>query len=120
VPPFNAIAWDQIVLLSKIFPLVCGGPETLRFTNYFSGPVVLDTGGIYFPSCYPFYGTAQHGQHPTLYKTVMQVNAPICFTFHLHTEALDDFRGLEQWCARYKTLITDWSTLRTGAQHVTP
>ena len=41
VPPFNAIGPEQILQLSNYFKVICGGPETARFTGRLTGPVAV-------------------------------------------------------------------------------
>ncbi len=114
IPPFNAIAWDQILHLSKTFPVICGGPETLRFTNNCYGPVVLDNDAVYFPSCHPFYGRAAAFIRPAVVAQVERLRCPICLTVHLQVEAEDEFASLTRCISLYREVIRDWRTLFTA------
>jgi glycosyltransferase involved in cell wall biosynthesis len=111
VPPFNAITWEQIVHLSRQFPVVCGGPETARFTGNIFGPLRLQTGSIYFPSYYPFYGKAKNMLSQTFFDMVLYAHAPVCITLHMQTEAADSFVSLPLFLNRFKSLLADWETL---------
>jgi hypothetical protein len=111
VPPFNAVSWEQIVHLCGTYRIICGGPETVRFTGYLFGPVVLYNASIYFPCCQPFYGSASSMITPALYKTVMNARAPVCLTFHFHKEAEDNFSSLVQCFQLFRDAINDWHTL---------
>ncbi len=111
VPPFNAISWEQVVYLSKVFPIVCGGPESIRFNNYLFGPVVLNNGAVYFPSCYPFYDQSENLINYQTTKAVIKSHAPICITIHFPAEASDGFASCAKLINRFKTIITDWNVL---------
>ena len=52
VPPYNAIGPEQIVQLSKHFKVICGGPETARFTENYR-PIAIS--GTLFPLISPFW-----------------------------------------------------------------
>ncbi len=114
IPPFNAISWEQIVHLSNRFPVICGGPETARFTNCSFGPVVLATGGIYFPSFYPFYDCCSNMLNSEFIRNIVKSKSPICITTHLYNEAEDNFRSLSKLVNVLKSAITDWSDLCIG------
>jgi len=111
IPPFNAITWEQILFLSKTFPVICGGPESARFTHYNFGPLVLNTGSIYFPSFYPFYGSAKNMVQPEFINSVFRLNSPVCITLHLHNEAENGFSMMKKCLLSLKPIITDWKTL---------
>jgi glycosyltransferase involved in cell wall biosynthesis len=117
IPPFNAISWEQIVYLSSSFSVICGGPETARFTNYSFGPVSLDTGAIYFPSYYPFYNSCANMLNSELIRSIIKSKAPICITAHLHNEAEDSFESLHKLANVLKSAITDWYSLCTISQN---
>lgn len=93
VPPFNAIGLEQIVQLSKHFSVICGGPETARFTGRVTGPVAV-AGTWYFPSFYPWYGSAES----ILSSGVIEKTEGcfVCLTVHLSVEARDNFRSLKR------------------------
>jgi len=112
VPPFNAVSWDQICHLGTTYPVICGGPETMRFTGRLFGPVVLNSGSLFFPSCQPFYGSAASLVTPAMYKAVMGARAPVCCTFHFHQEAEDGFSSLLQCFQLYGGAIHGWQTIR--------
>lgn len=111
IPPFNAISWEQVVYLSRTFPIICGGPESIRFTNYLFGPVCLDTGGIFFPSCHPFYGRSANILDYRITKEIIKSKAPVCVTVHFPAEAGDGFVSFAKLLNRFKTIITDWNIL---------
>jgi glycosyltransferase involved in cell wall biosynthesis len=111
IPPFNAISWEQVVYLSRMFPIICGGPESIRFNHYLFGPVVLDNGAVYFPSCYPFYNLSANLINYQINKAIIKSHAPICITVHFPAEASDGFASLFKLIRGLKTIITDWHLL---------
>ncbi len=111
IPPFNAISWEQIVYLGNTFPIICGGPETMRFTGHCFGPVVLNSNAVYFPSCHPFYGHAATLVRSPIINQVKRMHYPICITLHLQAEAEDGFSSLLHCISLYRDFLTDWRTL---------
>ena len=111
IPPFNAISWEQVVYLSNKFPIVCGGPESIRFTKYLFGPVFLNTGGLFFPSCYPFYDCSANILHYRITKEIIKSKAPVCVTVHFAAEASDSFASFTKLLNNFKTIMTDWNML---------
>jgi hypothetical protein len=94
VPPFNAIGPGQLMYLSQRFHVICGGPETLRFTDRSAGPVALNGGGWYFPSLHPFYGSSNDILRSNALKSLQTIKVPVCLTLHYPKEASDAFASL--------------------------
>ncbi len=111
VPPFNAIGPDQIVFLSKIFSVICGGPETLRFTDRLIGPIALQGGGWYFPSIYPFYGSARKMLKTDLLRKLRKISGHVCITLHFTYEARDSFRFFERFLNELPINPEPWNRL---------
>ena len=114
IPPFNAISWEQVVYLSRTFPIICGGPESVRFTSYLFGPLYLDTGGVYFPSCYPFYGCSARLLDYRVTREIITSKAPVCITVHFPEEADNGFISFVKLINTFKTIIADWRMLQGG------
>lgn len=93
VPPFNAINSLQIVRWSKLCSIICGGPETARFTGQVYGPVALSDGGWYFPSVHPFYGNADVMLKNGVPSMIENLKGPLCLTMHFTQERKDGFRS---------------------------
>ena len=116
VPPFNAISWDQIVYLASRFRIVCGGPESARFTDCCFGPVCLKDGAAYFPSYYPFYGCARDIVRtgvPMLTRGVTR--GPVCITVHVQEEVGDGFRSFLRLVEDVQPIASDWLQLGKAA-----
>jgi glycosyltransferase involved in cell wall biosynthesis len=111
VPPFNAIGPGQIVTLSHTFAVICGGPETVRFTGQLFGPVVLTSGALYFPSLHPFYGSSRLFLRNQIASFLQEAHGPICLTTHLADEAADGFTGLSHFLDRLPVSMQPWNRL---------
>lgn len=111
VPPFNAIGPGQVITLSRYFPVICGGPETVRFTGQLFGPVVLDNGAYYFPSLHPFYGSSRLFLRNQIVSFLQKAHGPVCLTTHLADEAADDFTGLSRFLDRLPVSMQPWNRL---------
>jgi glycosyltransferase involved in cell wall biosynthesis len=93
MPPFNAIAGEQISFLSKIFDIVTGGPETMRFSDRFAGPAALRGGGWYVPTTHPFYGPVRDFPLAQLRR----LKGFISISVHLTEETKDNFKAFEHF-----------------------
>lgn len=111
IPPFNAISWEQIIYLGETYQIICGGPETARFTSYRYGPLVLENNALYFPSFFPLYGQAADMLDPGLKQKIFMARAPLCCTFHLQNEAQDGFSSLIKYIYKNHSIISDWNEL---------
>lgn len=109
VPPFNAIGPEQIIALSSMFKVICGGPETARFTDGIAVPFRIGGAGIYFPSFHPYYSSASQ-----LLKYKKQFGAsepalPICITTHFTDERKDSFAMLDRFLEHFQLTFRDWN-----------
>lgn len=108
VPPFNAINSLQIVRWSKLCSIICGGPETARFTGQVYGPVALSDGGWYFPSVHPFYGNADIMLKNGVPSMIKNLKGPLCLTMHFTQERKDNFRSFTNLLERMHPQIHCW------------
>lgn len=111
IPPFNAISWDQIVYMGKHVPIICGGPETARFTERILGPVVLKNGAIYFPSYFPFYQSADKICRQNIFNLTSKLSVPFCITLHLSVEAKNDFIYTKKLIHKLRPKLASWASL---------
>lgn len=114
MPPFNAICREQIVFLGNYFRVICGGPETARFTDKIFGPVALKNGSWYFPAFYPFYQRATSIVRSGALHDYGRAGANICFAVHLADEAQDGFRGFSDLLDVIGDKLTKWSCFERG------
>ncbi len=109
VPPFNAINRDQILFLGSYFRVVCGGPETARFTDGTFGPVALANGPWYVPSFYPFYQSADGILRSLAAEESGIKGCNVCFTVHMPDEAKDGFGHFSQLLDRLGPSLEPWT-----------
>jgi glycosyltransferase involved in cell wall biosynthesis len=108
VPPFNAISREQIIRWSKVCSIICGGPETARFTDQLYGPVALLNAGWYFPSIQPFYGDARTMLSDNVSSLVTSLKGPLCLTMHFTQEQNDNFNSLTIFLEKIRPCISRW------------
>jgi hypothetical protein len=108
VPPFNAIDREQIQRWSKVCSIICGGPETARFTDQHYGPVALSNAGWYFPSIQPFYGDAKAMSGNNVSSLIKSLKGPLCLTMHFTQEQQDNFNCLTEFLEKIYPYISRW------------
>ncbi len=108
IPPFNAITWYQIETLSNGFSVICGGPETGRFTQHISLPVILNSNCLYLPSLPPYYNSSTNILKNDKYL-IQKGLLPI--TLHLNIEKADNFNSLNILIKRYKKSFLNWDSI---------
>ncbi len=113
VPPFNAIGREQIKRWSKICSIICGGPETVRFTDQLYGPVALSDAGWYFPSIQPFYGDARTMLRSNISSVITSLKGPLCLTMHFTQEQNDNFSSLTTFLEKIYPYISRWEETET-------
>jgi glycosyltransferase involved in cell wall biosynthesis len=111
IPPFNALGREQIVYLSRYFKIICGGPETARFTDGFTGPVALANSSWYFPAFHPFYDAATNILKSTALGEVLKLKGFLCVGVHMSVEARDGFKALAGLVDRISEKLTSWKYL---------
>jgi hypothetical protein len=108
VAPFNAISRPQIAFLGSRFPIVCGGPETARFTDRMLGPLALKNGAWYVPSLFPFYQSAAAMMQTRALQRWRAIGGSACLAVHMPQEADDGFAGLSALCAGLAGVAASW------------
>ncbi len=114
IPPFNAISRAQILHLSRIFKVICGGPETARFTDRIFGPVALKTGAWYVPAFHPYYQRASGIVRSRAFATYGALGCNICFAVHLCDEVKNGFTDFEKLVKRIAPTLASWTLFRDG------
>jgi glycosyltransferase involved in cell wall biosynthesis len=111
IPPFNSIGREQIVYAARYFKVICGGPETARFTDCFAGPVALSDSSWYFPAFYPFYDTAAHILKSKVLEETLKWKGFLCIGVHMSVEVEDGFKALVELVDRVSEKLTSWKYL---------
>jgi hypothetical protein len=111
VPPFNAISSYQILELAKQYPVICGGPETLRYTDRICGLCRITNGAWFFPSLFPLYGSAKNILNTLAASKAINSCFPVCLTVHMPCEAKNNYTDLEQLLRKFSEHFISWKTL---------
>jgi hypothetical protein len=111
VPPFNAISREQICLAGTYFPIVCGGPETARFTDGCFGPLALKNGSLYFPAFFPFYSTVADVMRFKALETLNRLGGIVCVTMHMPHEADNGFADVNRLVPMLAKTTVSWKRL---------
>jgi glycosyltransferase involved in cell wall biosynthesis len=112
MPPFNAINRDQILFLGRYFKVICGGPETARFTDSMFGPLALDNGSWYFPASYPFYQYASAIIRSKAMRVYQSTGCNICYSVHMPDEAKDGFKAFSDLLDRIRENAVPWTLFK--------
>ncbi|MCU0609349.1 MAG: glycosyltransferase [Chitinispirillaceae bacterium] len=118
IPPFNAVSRDQIAFLSDFFPVVTGGPETMRFTDRYTGPIAVKNGGWYVPSLFPYYSNAADILKSGVLKELSQQRGFVSLCLHMTTEACDGFASLRQLLATLPAAPVSWQCFSATSPEV--
>jgi hypothetical protein len=120
MPPYNAIAGEQIAFLARSFPIITGGPETMRFSDRFAGPVALKEGGWYIPTSHPYYTCARELNNANLYtpfhlpvfpnpiEQLRRMRGFICISLHMTEEAKDGYAAFGKLLDSLPTPPLSW------------
>jgi len=100
--------------LARYFKVICGGPETARFTDCFIGPVAISDSSWYFPAFHPFYNTAAHILKSKVLKEAAQWKGFLCIGVHMSVEAQDGYKALMELVDRISERLTSWKYFYKG------
>jgi glycosyltransferase involved in cell wall biosynthesis len=114
IPPYNAINREQIFYLTRYFKVICGGPETARFTDYHTGPVALENDAWYFPSFFPFYTDSPNILKSKSFYSAVGQKGLVSITVHMPFEARDNYVMLMRLLSRVAEYVTPWDYLYTN------
>jgi glycosyltransferase involved in cell wall biosynthesis len=112
VPPFNAIGPEQIRVLSTSFDVICGGPETMRFSGRIAGAAAITGGGWYIPSLFPFYSDSEVMLDSGLDKKIGRIRGLYCITVHFSNEEKDGFSSLSKLIDKINVPIISWEIFK--------
>jgi len=111
VPPFNAIAGEQVRFLARHFRCICGGPESVRFTGRLFGPASIDGNAWFVPSLFPCYQRAAAMLRQGLPGRLARMRGIVCITVHMPDEAADGFASLTALISALEGRFISWETL---------
>jgi peptidoglycan/xylan/chitin deacetylase (PgdA/CDA1 family) len=115
VAPYNRFDAAQWPLLAARFPIVCGGPESIRQIGFQRTPVWRD-GAVYLPAYAPFYGRA-HEVLPAVERAIeARTGLWTPIVLHWGWESDAGWRELETLCARIAPYAAEWTEFRAAVE----
>ncbi|HUO69817.1 MAG TPA: DUF2334 domain-containing protein [Solirubrobacteraceae bacterium] len=107
VPPFNQFDADQFAVLARRYPVVCGGPETVRTMGLQPSPRWIGD-GVYLPSYEPLYGRAADALGAV--RALAAENAAVwaAVTLHVGWELDDGLHSLSTFAREVAPYARPW------------
>jgi peptidoglycan/xylan/chitin deacetylase (PgdA/CDA1 family) len=115
VAPYNRFDAAQWPALAARFPIVCGGPESIRRIGFQRTPVWRD-GAVYLPAYAPYYGDARELLPAAERATEAQTGLWTPLVLHWGWESDAGWRELEALCARIAPYAAEWTDFRAAVE----
>jgi hypothetical protein len=115
VAPYNRFDAVQWPLLAARFPIVCGGPESIRKVGFQRTPQWRDD-AVYLPAYAPFYGHARELLPAAERAIEQQTGLWTPLVLHWGWEADAGWRELEALCERIAPCAADWTSFRAAVE----
>ncbi len=115
VAPYNRFDAAQWPLLAERFPIVCGGPESIRRIGFQRTPQWRD-GAVYLPAYAPFYGHAREVLPAAERAIERQTGLWTPIVLHWGWEADAGWRELEALCERIAPFAAEWTEFRAAVE----
>lgn len=115
VAPYNRFDAAQWADLAQRFPIVGGGPESIRQIGFQRAPVWRD-GAVYLPSYAPYYGHAREVLPAAERAIERQTGLWTPLVLHWGWEAEAGWRELEALCVRIAPYAAEWTDFRDAVE----
>lgn len=115
VAPYNRFDAAQWPLLAARFPIVCGGPESIRRIGFQRTPVWRGD-AVYLPAYAPFYSHAREVLPAAERAIERQTGLWTPIVLHWGWEAEAGWRELEALCARIAPFAAEWTDFRAAVE----
>jgi peptidoglycan/xylan/chitin deacetylase (PgdA/CDA1 family) len=115
VAPYNRFDAAQWPALAERFPIVCGGPESIRRIGFQRTPVWRD-GAVYLPAYAPCYGHAREVLPAAERAIAAQTGLWTPLVLHWGWESDAGWRELEALCARIAPYAAEWTDFRAAVE----
>lgn len=115
VPPYNRFDAQQWPALAARFPVVGGGPESIRRIGFQRTPQWRD-GAVYLPAYLPFYGHAREVLPAAERAIERQTGLWTPIVLHWGWESDDGWRELERLCTAIAPHAAAWSDFMTAVE----
>jgi peptidoglycan/xylan/chitin deacetylase (PgdA/CDA1 family) len=115
VAPYNRFDAAQWPALADRFPIVCGGPESIRRIGFQRTPVWRE-GAVYLPAYAPFYGHAREVLPAAERAIEAQTGLWTPLVLHWGWESDAGWSELEALCARIAPCTAEWTDFRAAVE----
>lgn len=115
IAPYNRFDAAQWPALAQRFPIVGGGPESIRRIGFQRAPVWRE-GAVYLPSYLPYYGRADEVLPAAERAIERQTGLWTPLVLHWGWEAEAGWRELEALCARIAPYAAEWTAFRDAVE----
>jgi len=115
VPPYNRFDAAQWPTLAERFPIVCGGPESIRQIGFQRTPVWRE-GAVYLPAYAPYYDHAREVLPAAERAIEAQTGLWTPLVLHWGWESDAGWRELEALCARIAPYAAEWTDFRAAVE----
>ncbi|HZV74154.1 MAG TPA: DUF2334 domain-containing protein [Conexibacter sp.] len=115
VAPYNRFDAAQWPALAARFPIVGGGPESIRRIGFQRTPQWRD-GAVYLPAYTPFYDRAREVLPAAERAIERQTGLWTPIVLHWGWEADAGWRELEALCARIAPFAAEWTAFRAAVE----
>jgi hypothetical protein len=115
VAPYNRFDAAQWPALAQRFPIVCGGPESIRRIGFQRTPVWRED-AVYLPAYSPYYGHARDVLPAAERAIVQQTGLWTPLVLHWGWESDAGWRELEALCARIAPFAAEWTDFRAAVE----
>ena len=115
VAPYNRFDAAQWPALAARFPIVCGGPESIRRIGFQRTPVWRE-GAVYLPAYAPYYGHAREVLPAAERAIAAQTGLWTPLVLHWGWESDAGWHELEALCARIAPYAAEWTDFRAAVE----
>lgn len=115
VAPYNRFDAGQWPALATRFPIVCGGPESIRRIGFQRTPLWRDD-AVYLPAYAPYYGHARDVLPAAERAIERQTGLWTPLVLHWGWEADAGWGELEALCERIAPHAADWTDFRAAVE----
>lgn len=115
VAPYNRFDAAQWPLLAERFPIVCGGPESIRRIGFQRTPQWRGE-AVYLPAYAPYYGHAREVLPAAERAIEAQTGLWTPLVLHWGWEADAGWRELEALCTRIAPFAAEWTDFRAAVE----
>lgn len=115
VAPYNRFDAAQWPALASRFPIVCGGPESIRRIGFQRTPVWRED-AVYLPAYAPYYGHAREVLPAAERAIETQTGLWTPLVLHWGWESDAGWRELEALCARIAPYAAEWTDFRAAVE----